>query len=97
MSGAWSKGSTRAWRTLRRAILARDGWTCQLAVRGVCVHRSTPMHVHHKHGKDSGCRGCEIDAPDHLQAACAPCNLHVGDPSKAADPPNEAVTKWRMT
>jgi 5-methylcytosine-specific restriction endonuclease McrA len=93
VSAGWAKGSTRAWRILRRAILARDGHRCQLTIPGVCVHRSEPMHVHHKHGKDR-CRGCKIDAPDHLQAACAPCNLHVGDPGKKGDPPCIPITRW---
>jgi 5-methylcytosine-specific restriction endonuclease McrA len=93
MSASWAKGSTRAWRTLRRAILARDGNTCRLNIQGVCVHRSRPMHVHHIHGKDR-CRGCSIDAPDHLLAACSACNMHVGDPGKGNDPTPRKVKQW---
>lgn len=84
----WAGGSTRAWRTLRAAVLARDKGMCQLKIVGVCVQRSDPMHVHHTLGKARG------DDPRYLVAACAPCNLHVGDPMRAADPPAVPVTKW---
>jgi 5-methylcytosine-specific restriction endonuclease McrA len=89
VSKGWSGGSTRAWRTLRAAVLARDKGLCQLKIEGVCVHRSDPMHVHHRLGKARG------DDPRYLVSACAPCNLHVGDPMRAPDPPAVAVTKWR--
>lgn len=69
----WSKGSTRAWRQLRLKILDRDAYECQLRIPSICTHRAT--HVHHINGKTSG------DDPDNLQAACAECNLHVGDPT----------------
>lgn len=88
MSGWNGQGSTRAWRTLRAAVLARDRHTCQLQIPGVCVQRSTPMHVHHTLGKERG------DNPAHLVAACAPCNLHVGDPARGNDPPAAPITKW---
>jgi 5-methylcytosine-specific restriction endonuclease McrA len=94
MSGAWSKGSTRAWRNVRARVLTRDRQRCQLRIAGVCVTTSDPMHVHHIHGRDSGCPGCKADRHDHLQAACAPCNLSVGDPSRAADPPAIPITRW---
>jgi hypothetical protein len=74
-------------------VLQRDGHACQLKIEGTCVGQSDPMHVHHMHGK-TGCHGCKTDQPDHLQAACAPCNLHLGDPSGTADPPAVPVTRW---
>jgi 5-methylcytosine-specific restriction endonuclease McrA len=74
---------------MRAAVLARDGWTCRLQIDGVCVQRSTPMHVHHRLGKARG------DDPRYLVAACKPCNLKVGDPMRAPDPPVVAITKWR--
>lgn len=94
MSAGWSGGSTRAWRRVRVRVLERDRNLCQLNLPGTCVRTSVPMHVHHVHGKDSGCLGCRADQPDHLQAACAPCNLALGDPSKAGDPPVVPVTPW---
>jgi hypothetical protein len=45
-------------------------------------------HVHHTQGKQLG------DDMRFLVASCRACNLHIGDPAKRADPPNEAVTKW---
>ena len=95
MSAGWKGGSTRAWRERRALVLAMARYRCQLRVPGVCVGTSDPMHVHHVHGKGSGCAGCRADRLDHLQAACAPCNLHVGDPTKGLiDPPCEPVTRW---
>lgn len=104
MSKSWGGGSTRAWRTLRAAILYRDERTsrrtgepfCRLRVPGVCVGESVPMHVHHIHGKASGCAGCAADHPAHLESTCAPCNLHVGEPTKqqAGDPPCRPMTRW---
>jgi hypothetical protein len=88
MSQSWAGGSTRAWRRTRALVLLRDGWTCQLRLPGVCVGRSEPMHVHHTRGKQFG------DDPAYLLASCEPCNLALGDPTKLADRPNEAVTKW---
>jgi 5-methylcytosine-specific restriction endonuclease McrA len=88
VTGWNGQGSTRAWRTLRAAVLARDRGLCQLQIPGVCVQRSTPMHVHHKLGKARG------DDPAQLVASCAPCNLHVGDPMAGHDPPADPVTKW---
>jgi 5-methylcytosine-specific restriction endonuclease McrA len=74
---------------MRAAVLARDKHLCQLKIEGVCVQRSTPMHVHHKLGKARG------DDARYLVAACAPCNQRLGDPMRAADPPAVPVTKWR--
>jgi 5-methylcytosine-specific restriction endonuclease McrA len=88
MTGWAGQGSTRAWRRLRAAVLARDHHTCQIRVPGVCVGRSDPMHVHHTIGKARG------DDPAYLVAACAPCNLHIGDPGRGSDPPAAPITKW---
>jgi 5-methylcytosine-specific restriction endonuclease McrA len=76
MTSGWNSGSSRRWRELRAKVLARDGHTCQLRIDGICTHRAT--HVHHLDGKRSG------DNPDRLVAACAPCNLHVGDPTRSS-------------
>lgn len=91
----WARGSTRAWRELRGAVLARDyalaqqqgtRW-CRLRVDRVCVGASEPMHVHHLLGKARG------DNPRFLVAACQPCNLHVGQPDPDADPECTTVTR----
>jgi hypothetical protein len=86
MSKGWAKGSTRAWRRIRALVLARDGYRCRLRL-DVCTHRATCAH--HTLGKAR-----TGDDPRYLVAACAPCNLKIGDPSKGADPPNKGVTKW---
>lgn len=86
MSKGWRGGSTRAWRTLRARVLARDGYRCRLQLPGVCVGRAT--HVHHIHGKARG------DDPAYLVASCAPCNLKVGDPTKQPDPAPLPWTEW---
>jgi 5-methylcytosine-specific restriction endonuclease McrA len=93
MSEAWEKGSTRRWRRVRALVLARDAHTCRARVPGTCVGRSTPMHVHHIHGK-SRCAGCRADHPDHLIAACEPCNLRIGDPGRDQEPKPRPVTRW---
>jgi 5-methylcytosine-specific restriction protein A len=91
MTQDWTKGSTRAWRQLRQQILDRDNHTCQLQIPGVCTHRAT--HVHHINGRTEG------DNPENLQAACAECNLHVGDPTMrrhraAQDRPDPEPRLW---
>lgn len=94
MSESWAKGSTRAWRNTRERVLVRDRNRCRLQVAGVCVGTSAPMHVHHMHGKASGCKGCRADLATHLIATCAPCNLHVGNPAGGVDPPAVPVSRW---
>ena len=87
MSGAWGKGSTRAWRKLRKAVLDRDGWRCQLRIDGICTVIADC--VHHLDGKAMG------DDKDRLVAACTPCNLAVGDPAgHGQDPEHVQRTTW---
>jgi hypothetical protein len=66
-------------------VLTRDGWVCQLEL-DVCTQVADC--VHHVRGKALG------DDERYLVAACTACNLKLGDPTKLADPPNEAITKW---
>ena len=97
MSTGWRGGSTRAWRRTRALVLQRDkqlalregGVWCRVRVPGVCVGDGVPMHVHHLDGVGAGHR------IDRLVAACAPCNLHIGDPTKRGDDPVcIAITQW---
>jgi hypothetical protein len=76
-------------------VLRRDGFRCQLQLPGVC-RIDAPLfggHVHHVHGKTK-CPGCRADHLDHLQAACAPCNLKTGEPTRKGDPPCNPMTIW---
>ncbi len=82
MSKSWAGGSTRSWRRTRAAVLARDGYKCKLRIPGVCIGAAplhatgdTPAgHCHHVNGKANG--------DGALATACAPCNMHVGDPTR---------------
>lgn len=98
MSHAWAGGSTRAWRRIRAHVLTRDagqgcrahrdGW-CDRANRTTTHHcTDTPDTAHHTRGKAHG------DDPRHIVAACRPCNLHIGDPTRHDDPPGRSTTKW---
>lgn len=86
MSRSWAKGSTSRWRRTRALVLARDGYRCQLQLDG-CTTVAT--HVHHTQG-----RAVSGDDPGQLVAACAHCNLAVGDPSTGRDPRPRPQTRW---
>jgi 5-methylcytosine-specific restriction endonuclease McrA len=73
MGKGWEGGSTRAWRRVRHHVLERDGHRCQLKLNGCSIVATT---AHHTKGKAMG------DDPAHLVAACASCNLKVGDPTR---------------
>lgn len=92
MSRAWAKGSTRRWRTLRRWVLDRDRWICQLCSEPIdpTVPHPEPdsAQVHHTRGKAYG------DDPRYLQAAHRRCNLDAGDPTAAPDPTPRPMTLW---
>jgi hypothetical protein len=99
VSRGWRGGSTRAYRVLRDAILERDGHSCRIALPGTWVTRygrtkrcmGTASCVHHTHG-----RAVTGDDPRFMVAACTPCNLKVGDPTKhrGGDPPGRGMTQW---
>lgn len=97
MSGAWAKGSTRAWRTIRAQVLLRDhGKGCRAHHDGWCAQAPGQHHctdsqdtAHHTRG-----RAVTGDDPRYLVAACTPCNLHIGDPTKHTDPPGRSTTRW---
>jgi 5-methylcytosine-specific restriction endonuclease McrA len=78
VSTGWKGGSTRAWRRTRALVLKRDGHRCQLKLEGC---ETVATHAHHTKGKAHG------DDPRFLVAACAPCNLKIGDPTKADPDP----------
>ncbi len=78
------KGSTRAWRRVRAAVLARDHHRCRLNLNG-CT--GTATQVHHIAGKDAG------DDPANLISACPTCNNQAGDPLKH-NPGLKSVTRW---
>jgi hypothetical protein len=96
---SWAGGSTRAWRIMRAAILQRDALAgCRAHRDGWCARagRATPHrctdaveHAHHTHG-----RRVTGDDPRYIVSSCEACNLHIGDPSRAADPPVVPVTRW---
>lgn len=103
MSRRWAGGSTRAWRRIRERVLlanlAENGGACQLAIPGEWVTRKGETArcakvadcVHHTLG-----RTVTGDDPRFLVAACTPCNLKIGDPTKAtkSDPPGRSATRW---
>jgi 5-methylcytosine-specific restriction enzyme A len=60
-------GSTRAWRSLRSQILARDRYQCQVCGRPAA-------HVDHITPVIAG----GTDHPSNLQALCGVCNLAKG-------------------
>lgn len=72
--GHWPNGSTREWRAIRERVLDRDGHACQLQIPEKCI--GTATHVHHTQDRD-----VVGDDERFLVAACAPCNIHTGDPT----------------
>ncbi|MEO3930759.1 hypothetical protein ABGB07_43985 [Micromonosporaceae bacterium B7E4] len=100
MSKGWGRGSTRRWRRFRAAVLAANleqtGGRCQLALPGTWTTRDGQERrclgradcVHHPHGKAAG------DTFNNAMAVCTPCNLKVGDPLAAPDPPPRPRTQW---
>jgi len=59
------------WRTVRKAVLARDGCVCQINAPGCTVRATQVDHI------IPVCRDLEGHLwlePDNLRAACANCN-----------------------
>lgn len=97
MSASWAGGSTRTWRKLRMYVLDRDGFACQVPVRGgtednggqVCGAFAT--HVDHivplsKGGPKYDDRNC--------RAACSRCNLGRGAGDNEPRPVRIGVWSW---
>jgi 5-methylcytosine-specific restriction endonuclease McrA len=74
MATGWGKGSTRQWRRIRAAVLARDRNLCQVGLPGCTI---TATCVHHTVG-----RAVSGDDPRYLVAACQSCNLRIGEPGR---------------
>lgn len=76
MSRAWAKGSTRAWRIVRKGVLdanlVANGGRCTLRMQG-CTGRATQAH----HTRERHLVG---DDPRYIVAACAHCNRKAGKP-----------------
>jgi hypothetical protein len=70
------RGSTRAWRRIRDAILIRDGHRCQM-IRDGQRCGATATDVNHKVRRADAPRGFAVDAPSNLEAACPTCNRGV--------------------
>lgn len=100
MSKSWRKGQRgadyRHYRTVvRPAVLRRDGYRCQLQLPGTWPVRGGVAKclgvadcVHHTHG--IGNTGHDMR---YMVASCTPCNLKVGDPTRAPDPPTR-LPRW---
>lgn len=66
-----NQGSTTRWRTIRQAILIRDGYQCR--IRGPhCTGRATCVD-HIRRREDGG-----DDQAHNLRASCNKCNLTRG-------------------
>ncbi len=105
MSDTWQNGSSRRWRALRAAVLARDGYRCRAhpvhcAAASAASHEcsgAAPLsggagvagHAHHTKGKR-----ITGDDPTHIVAACPACNLAIGDPDRRPDPAPVTRTRW---
>jgi len=81
----WKTGSTTAWRKTRALVLDRDGHRCRLQIPGTCTTIAT--HVHHTKARE-----LVGDDPAYLLAACAACNMRVGDPTRHDPAPKS--TRW---
>lgn len=84
ISASWAGGSTRQWRRVRAAVLARDANRCQVQT-DACTTIATC--VHHLDG-----RSVTGDDPSRLVASCTPCNLKLGD--VRTNDPQPRPTKW---
>lgn len=96
MSNKWLAGSSAEWKAIRLAVLDDAEWRCQIRLEGTwrgkdggerhCLGRADCVH----HTRDRRIVG---DDPRFLQAACSPCNLKIGDPTRG-DPEPTPATRW---
>lgn len=90
MASGWHRGgkptgSTRAWRRVRTAVLERDRYRCQVRHPDIC--KVVADCVHHLDG-----RAVSGDDPARCVAACTPCNMREGDPTR--HDPEPRVDVW---
>lgn len=88
MARSW--GSTPQWRRVRRRVLERDGYVCQLRLPG-CEGRASECHHRYGRLRPGQPLGPDDYDPSVLQAACRNCNRRVKVP---ADPPAQPRTNW---
>lgn len=74
------------WRKIRRGVLERDEWRCQIRIADVCTTIAT--QVHHTLGW-----AVTGDNPAFLVASCAECNGKIGEP-KGNDEQPRRTTRW---
>ena len=87
-SSLTSAGSTRRWRRIRRLVLDRDGWRCQVLVDDAGNVVESPRPATPPAGPDD---------PTWLRAACPPHNLSRGDAATDARPDRRqpaGPTRW---
>lgn len=84
MSKAWEKGSSAAWRRVRKLCLERDGFRCQIKGPNCTTVATTADHIVPRSVSDD-------DSLGNLRAACATCNTERGD--RPDDPPHAPV-RW---
>jgi hypothetical protein len=97
MSRAWRRGSTRRGRAINARVRERDGDVCQIRLPGTWLNRRGEVQrcrvradcVHHTQG-----RAVTGDDPAYMVAACTPCNLKIGDPTRQPDPLPKPMTRW---
>jgi hypothetical protein len=65
--------SSARWRKLRAAVLARDGYLCQIGGPRCVGHATTADHIN-----PVAIAPDMFWEPDNVRAACAPCNAGRG-------------------
>lgn len=81
---SWSNLSSRERARIRAIVLERDGYRCQLKLKGC-----TTIATQFDHIVDRRIAG---DGPDNGQAACAWCNTSKGEPGR--HDPNPRPSPW---
>lgn len=97
-----ARGSTRAWRKLRRAVLDRDGWLCQLDAhtgdplgRQLWTGHPDPRHrASVEHLDPIGLGHPVLASMDRLVASCTHHNAQGGAAMTNASRPTEPERGW---
>lgn len=82
-----ARGSTRAWRRVRAAVLERDGHVCQVQL--VCDGATATVVDHIRPVIEGG-----SDDPTNLRASCQPCNARRGRAVAELGTTTDAVGGW---